>query len=270
MIATRISNLVPNCEVFADEIEPYQKALDNAGYNDRLKYNQRNRNAKNKPRKRGRKILWFNPPYSSTVLTNVASKFLKLIDKHFKNTELYKLFNRSNVKVSYSCLQNIEAIISGHNKRLLNNDSLNQNTSSCNCRGGIQVCPLGGKCLLNNVIYKAVVSHNNEESTYLGQASTTFKKRFSNHMKSFKNKMYRNSTSLSKLIWSLKESDIPYSIKWNVEAQAPSYSTASRNCRLCNLEKTLILFNSYHNLLNKRSELLNRCRHRKKHTLSNG
>ena len=39
---------------------------------------------------RQRKIIWFNPPYSVNVETNIGKTFLKLIDKHFPKTqELY-------------------------------------------------------------------------------------------------------------------------------------------------------------------------------------
>ena len=52
---------------------------------------------------RQRKIIWFNPPYSVNVETNIGKTFLKLIDKHFpKINKFHKIFNRNNVKVSYS------------------------------------------------------------------------------------------------------------------------------------------------------------------------
>ena len=46
-----------------------------------------------------------------------------------------------------------------------------------------------------------------------------------------------------------------------------SYQPSTRKCNLCNVEKTLILYSTDTNLLNKRSELLNKCRHRNKHLL---
>ena len=51
-------------------------------------------------RKRKRQDIWFNPPFSGTLKTNVGSKFLHLVDKHFKGTVLEKYFNRKTVKVS--------------------------------------------------------------------------------------------------------------------------------------------------------------------------
>ena len=36
-----------------------------------------------------RKIIWFTPPYSLNVRTNVGRKFLELIDKHFPSKHKY-------------------------------------------------------------------------------------------------------------------------------------------------------------------------------------
>ena len=51
---------------------------------------------------RGQKTVWFKPPYSSNVATNIGKTFLLLLDKHFpKAHKLSKVFNRNNVKKSY-------------------------------------------------------------------------------------------------------------------------------------------------------------------------
>ena len=78
----------------------------------------------NKP-PRKRNIIWFNPPYSKNVKTNVAQKFLRLIDKHFpKTSKLHKIFNRNTVKVSYSCMPNVKSTISSHNNRVLKKNNV--------------------------------------------------------------------------------------------------------------------------------------------------
>ena len=51
------------------------------------------------------------------VETNIAKKFLQLVSKHFpKGHKLSKLFNRNNVKVSYSCMPNVASIKSTQQK----------------------------------------------------------------------------------------------------------------------------------------------------------
>ena len=58
-----------------------------------------------------------NPPFSRNVTTNVAQRFLNLLDIHFpKSNKLHKIFNRNTVKVSYCCTENLSSIIKTHNK----------------------------------------------------------------------------------------------------------------------------------------------------------
>ena len=70
-----------------------------------------------------RKIIWFNPPYSMNVRTNIGKTFLKLMEKHFPNgNPLHKIFNKNTLKVSYSCMGNMASIISSRNHTILNLD----------------------------------------------------------------------------------------------------------------------------------------------------
>ena len=78
-------------------------------------------------RKRKHDVLWFNPPYNSTVSTNIGREFLKLIDECFhKGHKLRKAFNRHTVKISYSTTPNMQQIISAkkqqNTKRKLTRD----------------------------------------------------------------------------------------------------------------------------------------------------
>ena len=82
---------------------------------------------------RQRKIIWFNPPYSLNVKTNIGEMFRKLFDKHFlKTSKLHKIFNRNNVKVSCSCLPNFANMIKSHNNRILS-EQKTQDQPKCNC-----------------------------------------------------------------------------------------------------------------------------------------
>ena len=54
---------------------------------------------------RKRNIIWFNPPFSKNVSTNIGKNFLNLINKHFPiNNEYRKIFNHNTLKISYSCI----------------------------------------------------------------------------------------------------------------------------------------------------------------------
>ena len=81
---------------------------------------------------RNRNIIWFNPPFNKDVSTNVAKKFLDLLDKLFpKSAKLHKIFNRNNVKVSYCCTENIKSILNSHNKKVTTQNTVI--TPPCNC-----------------------------------------------------------------------------------------------------------------------------------------
>ena len=55
------------------------------------------------------------------MLKVILRIFLHLLDKHFgRNHKYHKIFNRNNVKISYSCMDNIKNIISSHSKEIAN------------------------------------------------------------------------------------------------------------------------------------------------------
>ena len=107
----------------------------------------------------------------------------------------------------------------------------------------------------------------NKEYIYFGISDGEWKKRFSFHTMTFRKREYEGSTELSKFIWSLQDKGESYSIKWRVAAQAHPYKCGTRRCDLCITEKTLIARSRHKGMLNKRSEIISKCRHRNKFTL---
>ena len=150
-IEERLSNNSSNKQVFNSAKPEFEKVLKDSGYkNVNLKY--RARNKQRKKNNRNRKVIWFNPPYSKQVSTSIAKRFLNLLDQHFpKQHRLYKIFNRNNVKVSYSCTENMSSFISSHNKKILNSHT--GNIKPCNCRKKDE-CSLNGQCLVQDIVYK--------------------------------------------------------------------------------------------------------------------
>ena len=69
------------------------------------------------------------------------------------------------------------------------------------------------------------------------------------------------ATELSKYIWSLKDRNILYNIKWRKVKQASSYSNVSKRCNLCLWEKCFIICKPEMSTLNNRSELISACRY---------
>ena len=113
-IAKRISETSSSEQIFNKSIKIDSKALKESGFTDEPKYlpNEVQELGNNNRRKRKRKIIWFNPPYSKNVKTNVGKVFLKLLKKHFPTSHiLHKIFNKNTVKISYSCMKNMNSVI---------------------------------------------------------------------------------------------------------------------------------------------------------------
>mgnify|MGYP001294396990 CR=1 FL=1 len=264
MISKRITQISSNKEIFKEEAPVYNTALENSGFSQKLQYSEEPVHQGAKNRRRKREVLWFNPPWNDAVATNVAAKFLRLVDKHFgKQSPYHRIFNRSTIKVSYSCMPNMAAIIAGHNKRVLGcAEPLTER--GCNCRGGANNCILDGKCQTPNIVYKCTVTAAGTDKEYIGLSSNPFKQRYSNHKGSFTHQKHAHSTALSTHIWDLKSRNIPFSTKWSIQKMARPYSKETQNCQLCLTEKTLISLANTRTSLNKRNEIVSKCRHRDK------
>ena len=122
-ISKRISNLLADGTTFNKSKDLYNNALTESGFKDKITFQkqQNTSTVTNNTKNRKRKIIWFNPPFSLHVSTNIGKRFFSLLSKHFPKThQLHKLFNRNNVKLSYSFLPNFKSMINGHNKSILN------------------------------------------------------------------------------------------------------------------------------------------------------
>ena len=263
MIERRVSELSCNAVEFIKCKPLYEEALARSGYSYKMEYVQSAPSRKNRPRN----IIWFNPPYNALVKTDVGKQFIALLSKHFPpHHKFRKLFNKNNVKLSYSCTKNMASIISSHNKKILGSDIPGPlNNGGCNCTK--LSCPMNGNCLENCVIYKAEVSCNNSNKSYVGSTESDFKTRWRNHKASLDKEKKNHPTSLSRHYWALKNSDSDPVVKWSSLRRSVAYRCGGQKCNLCLEEKLAILQAPPDTLINKRSELLNRCPHKRKHRL---
>ena len=200
-----------NENVFNQSVPIYQETLQKSGYTEQLTYVIPENNDVNteEKKRRKRKIIWFNPPFSNTVETNIGRKFLLLIDQHFpRHHKFRKIFNRNTIKVSYGCMPNMASVISGHNKKILE-ESKPLERGGCNCqRRYAGNCPLGDECLSKNVLYEAQISsteQNYTDTVYKGITEPPFKSRLGNHTKDFNHRKHSKNTSLSKEVWKIKD-----------------------------------------------------------------
>ena len=138
----------------------------------------------------------------------------------------------------------------------------------CNGRSKDQ-CPLKGKCQTSCVVYKATVSSETDVKEYIGLTELPFKQRYPNHLTSIKHEGYSNSTELSNYVWDLKRKGEDYSIERSVCDRASAYDNRTKRCNLCLAEKASIITADKEKRLNKRNDLISKCRHMNKFLFSN-
>ena len=188
----------------------YESALKQSGHDEELIHTEHKKpvthTIQNSRKNRQRNIIWFNPPYSMNVQTNIGREFLKLFSTHFlKNHRYSKIFNKNNMKISYSCIDNLQTIIRKHNRKILRKILKTSKKpfteNKCNYRKKNN-CPLKHNCLTSSVVYNANVTTENDTTreNYIGLTEGTFKQHYTQHKLSFRNRNYSNSTELSKHI----------------------------------------------------------------------
>ena len=144
---------------FNSSAQIYDQALSHSKYESKLHYLEDSHPKRN----RRRNTIWFNPPYKKNVRTSVGKEFLRLINKHFpQSSNLHKIFNKNNLKVSYSCINNVKRVNCGHNRRVLSNPPsihhylLRENASAKMKTSAHSL--IGKKCMKKDIVYKAEIS----------------------------------------------------------------------------------------------------------------
>ena len=124
-------------------------------------------------------------------------------------------------------------------------------------------------CTLHYICHRADVTRldTGAVETYTGVTKDSFKKRYSGHKSSFNNKKYEHSTTLSSYVWKLKNENVPYRVSWDIAGRAAPFNPATNICRLCLLEKYLIMFRPAGATLNQNSEFFTTCRHKQSELL---
>ena len=89
-----------------------------------------------------------------------------------------------------------------------------------------------------------------------------------NHKKTFNNVKYQTDTELSNEYWNIISANKTSNISWEILGTHKSYNQSSKQCLLCLNEKLAIALHKDDNMLNKRSEIISKCRHRNKYMLA--
>ena len=167
------------------------------------------------------------------------------------------------------------------NRMILHSEKALQ-LKGCNCesaRNGNGCVEEGGHCLTCNCVYLGKLSYEKPHTItrrmvryqkgYFGLTQNQFKTRHSGHKTTFNLPAYKTSTTLSRKVWELKESNPPinFVLKFSIIKLAQSYTKESKTCVLCQTEKVFIAYSDHFSTLNARSELMGKCRHRMKFLL---
>ena len=160
--------------------------------------------------------------------------------------------------------------VSNHNTKLLRDDNGGADCPPCNCRGGLQSCPVGGSCQAKGVVYEATVTElaSGNKETYTGVTARRFKDRLYEHRTDMSNSENRTNSSLAFHIWALKDRGLSYDVKWKIKARGTKFNPSTRKCRICLKEKHFILYKKEGATLNSRREIFNTCTHRRTSLLS--
>ena len=130
-------------------------------------------------------------------------------------------------------------------------------------------CPLNGECLTQCLVYKATSATSHNSFVYYGTSDGGFKTWYNNHRKSFRQRESMNETELSKHAWNLKDNGLDNNLSWEIYRKASPHQCNSKRCDLCLSEKVSIIYADSDTLLNKRTELISKCRHRNEFLLAN-
>ena len=162
----------------------------------------------------------------------------------------------------------MKKIINNHNMKIIENEPV-ENKQKCNCRNK-ERCPLMGLCLEREIVYQATITSNQpayKEKVYLGISEDSFKTRYGNHKQSFKYTTNRYKTELSKEYWKIKDKKFVPNVTWKIIRKCLPFNPNIKKCHLCLSEKLEIALYEGDNLLNKKTELISKCRHKNKFTL---
>ena len=279
----RLSRLSSTKEIFEVAAPVYQRALEASGYDHKLEFHDIGNTFTSQPqtsRTRSRRKTYFNPPFSLNVDTNVGKEFLNIIRNFPKNNILSSIVNTNTVKVSYRTLKNMEGEISRHNGRLLMSEAETPVPPMYNCQARLKPnCPMPNYCNATCVVYRAKVSEGDVQNPsaieyYTGLTENPIKKRIKKHFSDIEHynpldpDNHKSGTRLSRHCGNLAVNNIPYNIEWDILAETKvAFNPLTGYCKLCTMEKYLIMFRPEDATLNLRSEFFNHCRHKERHLL---
>ena len=103
-----------------------------------------------------------------------------------------------------------------------------------------------------------------ETRIYKGITKRIWKERYKKHRQAFNNPNKKTDSMLSEEDWRIKDAGVT----WRILQRSKEYTPQARRCALCLTEKLAIAEHEGRDILNKRSEIVAKCRHQLKYELS--
>ena len=123
-------------------------------------------------------------------------------------------------------------------------------------------------CLMSYPGHSLSFMYNVRDKLYIGISSTKWKIRYANHKYSFSHEHLKHQIALSKHFWNLKNKGLTPEIQWFILKKSNTLNCFDRRYNLCLEQKIqIMIYPDSEKLLNKRCELIARCRHRNKFKL---
>ena len=111
----------------------------------------------------------------------------------------------------------------------------------------------------------ATVTTDTESFNYIGMSEPPLRYRVASHYYSFKTS--NNKTVLSEKIKYIKSQNKNFDLRFRIIENKKSYVPETKRCELCIAEKFQIIYSNMENILNKKSEIISKCRHKWKYKL---
>ena len=121
------------------------------------------------------------------------------------------------------------------------------------------------------MIYKAnvITDKDRTRKNYVRLTEGTFNIVNINYPSTTGNMLGPHQAKVAKHIWKLKGNKEYYKISWSIISSESAYDNISKRCNLCLAEKLYIIKGYKASNLNKRAQLISKCRNENKYFLMN-
>ena len=187
----------------------------------------------------------------------MGKEFLKIVSQCFPTSNsLHKIFNKNTIKLSYSCMPNLEVIIESDNKRKMQAEKKSKQDSErkCNC----QKSSLPTQRRMPGKRYHLPSNPNFWDRNLCRTNSYNIQGTIHQPQGLLQFRLQAQYNKTPQTYLATKGNNSEYAIKWKILSHTPHYSNRTKRCQLCISEKYFIICKGNCASLNKRNELISK------------